>query len=56
MSWNLADKIGVQLFRKEELVVSMFRHDRGTKAEFQVVKVCLVAEEERIVIKALASQ
>ena len=45
----------VQLFRKEELLVSPFGLDEENKAEFQLKKVCLVAEEEEIVIEALVS-
>ena len=53
ISQDLANKIGVQPFKKEELLMSMFGHDKRTKADFKTVRVCLMADGEGIIINAL---
>ena len=55
ISQGLANKIGAQLFKKEELLVSTFGHDRRTKADFEMVRVCHMADGEEIIINALMS-
>ena len=55
ISQDLANKIGAQPFKKEELLMSTFGHDRRTKADFEMVRVCLMADGEEIIINALVS-
>ena len=40
ISQHLANKIGAQPFKKEELLMSTFGHDKRTKADFETVRVC----------------
>ena len=54
-SQDLANKIGAQPFKKEQLLMSTFGHDRRTKADFEMVRVCLMADGEDIIISALVS-
>ena len=54
ISQDLANKIGAQPFKKEQLLMSTFGHDRRTKADFEIVRVCL-ADGEDIIINALVS-
>ena len=53
ISQDLANKIGAQPFKKEELLMCTFGHDRRTKADFEMVKICLMADGEEIIINAL---
>lgn len=55
ISQDLANKIGAQPFKKEELLMSTFGHDKRTKADFETVRVCLMADGEGIIINALVS-
>ena len=55
ISQDLANKIGAQLFKREELLMSTFGHDKRTKAGFEMVRVCLMADGEGIVINTLVS-
>ena len=55
ISQDLANKIGAQPFKREELLMSTFGHDKRTKADFETVRVCLMAGGEGIVINALVS-
>ena len=55
ISQDLANKIGAQPFKKEELLMSTFGHDRRTKADFEMARVCLMADGEEIIINALMS-
>ena len=55
ISQDLANKIGAQPFKKEELLMNMFGHDKRTKADFETVRVCLMADGEGIIINALVS-
>ena len=48
ISQDLANKIGAQLFKREELLMSTFGHDKRTKADFKMVRVCLMADGEGI--------
>ena len=50
MSQDLVSKFETQELRKEELLVSMFGRDKGAKTEFLVVRVCVMAEGEEIMI------
>ena len=52
---DLANKIGAQPFKKEELLVSTFGHDKRTKANFKMVRVCLMANGEGIIINPLVT-
>ena len=49
ISQTLANKIGAQLFKKEELLMSTFGHDRRTKADFEMARVCLMTDGEEII-------
>ena len=55
ISQDLAKKIGAQPFKKEELLMSSFGHDKRTKASLEMVRVCLMADGEGIIINALVS-
>ena len=55
ISQDLANKIGAQPFNKEELLMCTFGHDRRTKSDFEMVKICLKADGEEIIINALVS-
>ena len=55
ISQDLANKIGAQPFKKEELLMSTFGHDKRIKADFETVRVCLMADGEGIIINALVS-
>ena len=55
ISQDLANKIGAQPFKKEELLMSTFGHDKRTKADFETVRLCLMADGEGIIINALVS-
>jgi len=55
ISQDLANKIGAQPFQREELLMSTFGHDKRTKADFETVRVCLMADGEGIFINALVS-
>ena len=55
ISQDLANKIGAQPFKKEKLLMSTFGQNRRTKADFKMVKVCLMADGEEIFINALVS-
>ena len=55
ISQDLANEIGAQPFKKEELLMSTFGHDRRTKADFEMARVCLMADGEEIIINALMS-
>ena len=55
ISQDLVNKIGAQPFKKEELLMSTFGHDKRTKADFEMVRVCLMADGEGIIIDALVS-
>ena len=48
ISQDLANKIGAQPFKKEELLMSTFGHDKRIKADFETVRVCLMADGEGI--------
>ena len=49
-SQGLANKIGAQPFKKEELLMSTFGHDKMIKADFEMVRVCLMTDGEEIII------
>ena len=51
----LEEAIGAQSFKKEELMMSTFGHDKRTKADIKMVRVCLMADGEGIIIDALVS-
>ena len=55
ISQDLANKIGAQPFKKEELLMTTFRHNKRTKAAFEMVRVCLMADGKGIIINALVS-
>ena len=55
ISQDLANKIGAQPFKREELQMSTFGHVKRTKADFEMVRVCLMTDREEIIINSLVS-
>ena len=55
ISRDLANKIGTQLFKKEELLMSKFGHGRRTMADFEMIRVCLMDDGVELIINAWVS-